>query len=107
VPGKLTTLLRYPATRPPVYYVEGPVCGTLLLALAAVDLSRGAVGSGVALTALAERFEFLRGFQPTMSSARARAAAERADRAAYAEAVSAYAALDRDGLRAAALSALG
>jgi predicted ATPase len=107
VPGRLTALLRYPAARPPVYFVQLPVCGALLLALAAVDLSRGAVASGVRLTALAERFEFLRGFQPTMSSARARAAAEQADRAAYAEAVSAYAALDRDGLRAAALSALG
>jgi predicted ATPase/DNA-binding SARP family transcriptional activator len=107
LPGKLTTLLRHPAARTPVYFVEAPLCGTLLLALAAVDLSRGAVASGVRLTALAERFGFLRGFQPTMSTVRARAVAEQADRAAYAEAVSAYAALDRDGLRAAALSALG
>jgi predicted ATPase/DNA-binding SARP family transcriptional activator len=106
LPRKVTMLLRYPAARPPVYFVEAPVCGALLLALAGVDLDRGATASGVRLTALAERFGFLHGFQPTMSTARARQAAEQADRAAYAEAVSAYAALDRDGLRAAALAAL-
>jgi hypothetical protein len=106
LPRKLTMMLRYPAANPPVYLVELPVCGALLLALAAVDLDRGATASGVRLTALAERFDFLRGYQPTMSTARARQAAEQADRAAYAEAVSAYVALDRDALRAAALAAL-
>jgi len=58
------------------------------------------------MIALAERFRFLRGFQPTMSSARARQAAEQADRSAYDDAVSSYADLDREDLRAAALTAL-
>jgi hypothetical protein len=58
------------------------------------------------MLALAERFRFPRNFQPTMSAARARQAAERADKPAYADAVSAYADLGRDGLRAAALAAL-
>jgi hypothetical protein len=78
-----------------------------------VDLDRGqrtgdehATRSGVRLVALAERFRFLRGFQPTMSAARARHAAEQADRSAYADAVSGYADLGRDELRAAALAAL-
>ncbi|GAA2370888.1 ATP-binding protein [Streptomyces cuspidosporus] len=66
----------------------------------------GAGASGARLIALAERFRFLRGFQPTMSSARARRAAEQADRAAYEDAVSSYAALGRDDLRAAALAAI-
>ena len=43
-----------------------------------------------------------REFQPTMSAARARRAAENADGAAYADAVSEYAALGRDELREAA-----
>ncbi len=51
-----------------------------------VDLDRGAhrrpAGHqiGARMIALAERLRFLRGFQPTMSSARARHAAEQADR---------------------------
>jgi tetratricopeptide (TPR) repeat protein len=56
---------------------------------------------------LAERLEFLRNFQPTMSAARARRAAEQADRPAYEDAVSSYAGLGHDDLRAAALAALG
>jgi hypothetical protein len=62
--------------------------------------------SGARMIALAERFRFLRGFQPTMSSVRARHAAEQADRSAYDDAVSSYADLGREELRAAALSAL-
>jgi hypothetical protein len=62
--------------------------------------------SGARMIALAERFRFLRGFQPTMSSARARHAAQEADRSAYDDAVSSYADLGRDHLRAAALAAL-
>ncbi|MEU9719939.1 BTAD domain-containing putative transcriptional regulator [Streptomyces sp. NPDC047976] len=90
-----------------------PVCGALLLALGTADLVRGAaedraatVGVGVRLLALTESFRCLRTFQPTMSSARAREAARRADRAAYEDARSGYAALDRDGLRRAALGLL-
>ncbi|KUO17234.1 hypothetical protein [Streptomyces dysideae] len=56
--------------------------------------------------ALAERLRCLRNFQPTTSSARAREDAENADKAAYEDAVSTYAALDGDGLREAALGLL-
>jgi hypothetical protein len=104
LPQRLSAMLTAP--KPPPYLVELPTGGALLLALAMVDLDRGAPGSGARLVALAERFRFLRGFQPTMSSARARRAAEEADRSAYDDAVSSYADLDRDGLRAAALAAL-
>ena len=86
-----------------------PVCGVLLLALAMADLGRedpAATEGAVRMIALAERFRFARGFHPTMSSARARMSAEQADRAAYADAVSSYADLDRDALRAAALATL-
>ncbi|MEU9009427.1 BTAD domain-containing putative transcriptional regulator [Streptomyces sp. NPDC048479] len=86
--------------------VNLPVCGALLLALGAVDLDHGRTRSGARFLALADRFRHLRHFRPTMSSVRARQAAEQADRAAYSDAVSEYAALDGDGLRAAALTAL-
>ena len=93
--------------------MELPTCGGLLLALAMVDLERGAragderaARSGARMVALAERFRFLRNFQPTMSAARARQAATHADRPAYDEAVSSYAGLDADELRAAALALL-
>jgi hypothetical protein len=58
------------------------------------------------MVALAERFRFLRNFQPTMSAARARQAATHADRSAYDEAVSSYAGLGQEDLRAAALAVL-
>ena len=58
------------------------------------------------MIALAERFGLRNGLQPTMSAARARRAAQEADGPAYAEAVSSYAGLDADGLRAAARAAL-
>jgi len=58
------------------------------------------------MVALAERFQYLRQFQPTMSLARARHAAEQADRPAYADAVSSYADLGPEELRSAALAAL-
>jgi predicted ATPase/DNA-binding SARP family transcriptional activator/tetratricopeptide (TPR) repeat protein len=113
LPHRLSTMLTNPITKPPPYVVEPPICGALLLALAMVDLDRGArtgdqraTRSGARMIALAERFRFLRGFQPTMSAARARHAAEQADRSAYDDAVSSYADLGRDDLRAAALSAL-
>ena len=54
----------------------------------------------------ARRSEYLRQLQPTMSVARARQAAERADRPAYADAVSSYADLGPEDLRATALAAL-
>jgi hypothetical protein len=48
-----------------------------------VDLDRGKRGSGARMIALAERFRYLRSFQPTMSTARVRHTAELADRSAY------------------------
>jgi hypothetical protein len=90
-----------------------PICGALLLAVAMMDLDRGertgdtrATRAGARMIALAERFRYVRGFQPTMSVARARQIAERADKPAYADAVSSYADLGRDGLRAVAEAAL-
>jgi tetratricopeptide (TPR) repeat protein len=106
LPSTLSTMLEHPMANPPPYLMELPIAGGLLLALAMVDLDRGATGSGARMIALAERFRFLRNFQPTMSSARARHAAEQADRPAYDEGVSSYAELGRDELRAAALAAL-
>ena len=93
--------------------MELPTCGGFLLALATVDLDRGArtgdqraTRSGARMVALAERFGFLRNFQPTMSAARARQAAEQTDRPAYEDAVSSDAGLGQEELRAAALVAL-
>jgi hypothetical protein len=54
------------------------------------------------LLGLAERLGVLREFQPTMSAERAQWMAENADGAAYADAVSEYAALGRYELREAA-----
>jgi hypothetical protein len=84
------------------------VCGALLLALAIVDLDchDRVTTPAVRMVALAERFRFGRLFQPTMSSQRARQVAEHADGPAYHDAVSSYAGLDRDELRAAALTVL-
>ncbi len=84
--------------------VDLPVHGTLLLALAFTALARGEAGA-VRLVALAERMPAVREF-PTLSLSRSRRAAEDADRAAYAEAKSAYAALSRAQLRAEALRQL-
>jgi predicted ATPase/DNA-binding SARP family transcriptional activator len=106
LPDHLVSLIEHPAINPPAFFADLPVAGALLLAVAAVDLDRGRVTSGVRLIALAERFHFVREFQPTMSAARVRQAAENADRAGYAEAVSSYANLGRDELRSAALAAL-
>jgi hypothetical protein len=89
------------------------VCGSLLLALAMTDIDRGQragdsgfARSGARMIALAERFGLKNGFQPTMSAARARRTAQDADGPAYAGAVSSYAGLDPEGLRAAARAAL-
>jgi predicted ATPase/DNA-binding SARP family transcriptional activator len=113
LPHKLSAILTSPIGTPLPSVFELPVCGALLLALGMVDLDRGqrsgdeqATRSGVRMIALAERFRFPRTFQPTMSAARARRAAEHADRPAYADAVSTYAGLGREELRAAAQTAL-
>ncbi|MFE3884864.1 ATP-binding protein [Streptomyces lydicus] len=94
---RLRTLLTGPSRSP----VELPVSGTVLHALGVAGLASGNA-SAVRMIALAERLRVLREFQPTMSAARARQAAEEAGRAAYADAVSEYAALGRDELREAA-----
>ncbi|WP_335978010.1 ATP-binding protein [Streptomyces sp. CA2R106] len=79
-----------------------PLYGTALHALGMAGLARGDTAPAVRMLALAERLHVLREFQPTMSADRARRAAANADRAAYRDAVSRYAALARDDLRAAA-----
>jgi predicted ATPase/tetratricopeptide (TPR) repeat protein len=94
---RLRTLLAGPARSP----MELPVFGTGLHALGMAGIVSGDA-SAVRLIALAERLRVLRDFQPTMSADRARRAARDADRAAYADAVSEYAALERDELREAA-----
>jgi predicted ATPase len=110
---KATALLARPIANPPVFLVQLPVCGALLLAAAMVDLDRGrrtgdavAFASGARLVALAERFGYVRNFQPTMSSEAARQAAVSADRAAYDAACASYATLDHHELRLAAVAAL-
>ncbi|WP_406441654.1 AfsR/SARP family transcriptional regulator [Streptomyces sp. NBC_01613] len=103
LPDRLAALLSRPRTAPQHVTVDFPVCGALVLALGAVALTDGDFARGARLTALAERFRAVRNFQPTMSSARAREEAENADKAAYEDAVSTYAALDVAGLREAAL----
>ncbi|MFI9587853.1 ATP-binding protein [Streptomyces sp. NPDC052236] len=102
---ELRTLLSGPSGSP----MELPVFGTVLHALGMAGLASGDAGAGagagagaVRMIALAERLWVQRDFQPTMSADRARKAAVDADRAAYADAVSAYAALGRDELREAA-----
>ncbi|MEU2714541.1 BTAD domain-containing putative transcriptional regulator [Streptomyces sp. NPDC007205] len=84
--------------------VELPVYGTMVLALGFAGLARGERGA-VRLVALAERMPAVREF-PTLSRSRSRAVAENADRAAYADARSRYAALSREELRAEALREL-
>ncbi len=112
-PALAALLTDFVQDQPSSYLAGLPLCGALLLALAMVDLDRSeragdrrAAGSTARLVALAERFRYLRQFQPTMSASRARHAAERADRAAYADAVSSYADLAPDELRTAAVAAL-
>ncbi|KOG14398.1 ATP-binding protein [Streptomyces viridochromogenes] len=83
---------------------EFPVYGTVLLSLGFAGLARGDT-TAVRLVALAERMLVGREF-PTLSSARSRQAVENADKAAYAEAHRAYAALGREELRAEALREL-
>jgi hypothetical protein len=104
LPAHASAMLTRPNVRP--FLAELPICGSLLLALAMVDLHRGEKGTAVRLIALAERLRFLRLFQPTMSPARARLAAAQADRAAYDDAVSSYAAMAPEQVRAAALALL-
>ncbi|WP_406507886.1 ATP-binding protein [Streptomyces sp. NBC_00212] len=84
---------------------ELPVAGTVLLAVGLVEITKGNTTVGVRLLALSERLRVHREF-PTMSTARSRESAENADGAAYADAVSEYAALGRSDLEAAAVRLL-
>ena len=102
LPDTVSELLSTPPGTLPPAVMEFPICGAQLLALAMVDLDRGDTASGTRLIALAERFAFVRNFQPTMSPERARQTAEHADGPAYDDAVSSYAGLSRDELRSAA-----
>ncbi|GAX58564.1 ATP-binding protein [Streptomyces olivochromogenes] len=94
---RLQTLLCDPVGSPS----ELPLFGTVLHALGMAGLASGDTGA-VRMIALAERLGVMREFQPTMSADRAGkavAAAGDAAGAAYADAVSEYAALKRDELR--------
>ena len=89
------------------------VCGSLLLAVAMTHIDRSQreadpdlARSGARMIALAERFGLRNGFQPAMSAARGRRAAQDADASAYDDAVSSYAGLDPEALRAAARAEL-
>jgi tetratricopeptide (TPR) repeat protein len=113
LPPALAAMLSDPGPGQVAFVTGLPLSGALLLAVGMVDLARAAENddgraarSGARLVALAERFGYLRQFQPTMSAAAAREAAEKADRPAYEEAVSSYAGLSLVDLRAAALAAL-
>jgi predicted ATPase/DNA-binding SARP family transcriptional activator len=113
LPDLLSAILANPAANRPPYMMVLPICGGLLLALAMADLDRAAragderaTAAAARMIALAERFGFLRNFQPTMAAARASHAAVQADRSAYDDAVSSYADLGHEELYAAALAAL-
>ncbi|HEX6335386.1 MAG TPA: BTAD domain-containing putative transcriptional regulator [Jiangellaceae bacterium] len=110
---RLTNLLTSPIVNPPPYLMEFQLGGSALVALAVADLDAArrtsdgtAATSAVQMIALSERFGYLRNFQPTMASGRIRAMAQSADRPAYEAAVSSYAGLDREALRAEALAML-
>ncbi|WP_460807645.1 hypothetical protein [Micromonospora zhanjiangensis] len=83
-----------------------PVCGTLLLALAVADPGHRPAASTARLVALAECLGVLRGLQPDLTGERITELGRGADGPAYDDAVSSYARLDQDGLRAATLAAL-
>jgi predicted ATPase/DNA-binding SARP family transcriptional activator/tetratricopeptide (TPR) repeat protein len=103
---EVTDLLAQPPANVPPSFQLFPLCGVLLLALGVSDVDSGAAGTGVALIALADEFRCLRNFHPTMSARWSRELAENADKPAYDDAVSSYAGLDVDELRAAALAVL-
>ncbi|WP_210589232.1 BTAD domain-containing putative transcriptional regulator [Streptomyces sp. GESEQ-35] len=83
---------------PPRTPTELPVYGTMLHALGMAAVASGDNATAVRMLALAERLGVTRQFLPTMSAGRARVSAESADGAAYADAVSVYAALGREEL---------
>lgn len=100
LPERLAWLLEHPTANPSPFLREFPIWGALLLA---VGMTEPHQRKAARMIALAERFQYLRSFQPTMSPARAHAAV---DKVAYAEAVPEYATLPLDRLRTAALDLL-
>lgn len=107
LPRFLDALLSSPEAASPSSPGAIPVCGAMLLALGMADIQSEATRrSGARMIALAERFRFVCGFQPTMRPQTARQDAENADGPAYSDAVSEYAGLSRDSLREAALALL-
>jgi hypothetical protein len=116
LPALLSALIADPgpsADAPAASYPGLSDWGLLLLALAMTDLDRArragderAARSGARMIALAERFGLGYAFRLTVSAARARRAAQDADGPAYADAVSSYAGLGPEALRAAARAAL-
>jgi hypothetical protein len=115
LPGALSTLTADPGLGDPTAVSSSDVFvwGPLLLALAMTDLDRArragdqrAARSGARMVALAERFGFQHGFQTTMSTDRARQAAQEADGPTYADALSSYAGLGLAALCAAVRIAL-
>lgn len=104
LPRLLTGVLADPTVAVPSFLFGFPWCGAAVLGLAVIDAER-APTAAARLVALAERLHFVRNFGATMSTAAARRVAGQADPAAYAEAVSAYAALGPDELRAVTLAA--
>lgn len=101
LPGLLSAML------PAAAAAEFRTCGAILVAMAMADLERGATAPAARTIALADRFGFSGTFQPSMSGVRVRAVAEQADRSAYTAAVSDYAGLGHEELRAAALALTG
>ncbi|MEU8796217.1 BTAD domain-containing putative transcriptional regulator [Spirillospora sp. NPDC048819] len=108
LPAKLSAMLAHTPAAMPGFFMDLPLCGGILLALALTDLARAGgpaeappdVRTRAARTiALAERLRFVRNFQPTMSAPAARRAAEDADAPAYRDAVSQYAGLGGAELR--------
>lgn len=98
--GRIRTLLATGPRADGQVPAEAAVDGTAVLCLGLVRLAAGGADeSAVRLLALAERLYVPQSFHPTLSAARARRTAENADGAAYADAVSEYAALGRDELR--------
>jgi predicted ATPase/tetratricopeptide (TPR) repeat protein len=102
----LPALLMNPHEIQSAYTTGLPLRGAILLALGMANLHTGHPRTGTTLIALAHRFGYMRQFQPTMSTTQACTDAEQTDPVAYAEAVSAYADLNPDELRAAALAVL-
>ncbi|RSM86613.1 LuxR family transcriptional regulator [Kibdelosporangium aridum] len=101
LPGKLMTVLKNPVTAPSPYVVDHALVGVMLVALAHVDSHDAA-----RMVALAQRFHYLGGFQPTMSVPRVRQLPDGVDVKAYHEAVSEYATMRTIELRPAALALL-